>query len=387
VAKMLAGLYESSGRNEEALTVYRQAHDNAPDDSELSLALVKRYLKSGKDDEAAEILTGLLEKQPDHVEARLLEAEHLKINKDYDASQQKLDQLLVDVPGSFTDANYQKALTYLAANDATSAIDVLTTVIEQRPDHMASMQLLSKIYISQRQYQSSLDLGEQLLSREPDNVQALGLVGASAILLNQLDKARGSFEKLTKLQPNEQKAYQGLGLIYTKLNNHPKAITAFEKVLSLVPGSVDTIQKLIAIHLADGHPELAYKLCDQTLEANKGNAKLTAAMQLLKGQVYLSQKDLDKAEASFEQAIKTSPDLQEAYYMLAALNIKRYGEERAITEMQKRIDANPEQPVAHLLIANMYDMRGQHQESEPHYRKVILEIVSCLAYQDTIARL
>ena len=333
--------------------------------------LAKQFLKFGNNEEAEKYLSQIIEKHPDNLQARLVDAERLISIKEFEEAISRLDKLLIDIPASFADANYSKAIAHLALRQPDSAKQILGQILEARADHGKSQKLLSKLYLNTREYQKAVDLGESILARDANNTEALKTVGAGAILLDQSEKARQIFEKLIKVNPGAPEGYQALGLLYIKLKDPVKAIENFEKVLEISPGRLDAVQKLVLIQLAKKDPDQALKVCDNHLAKVGDNPNASAGIHLLKGQVYLAKNEFDNAQHEFDTAIKITPDQQEGYFFLAKLFITRFGEEKAIEEMEKKIAEDPEQPISHLLIANMYDLGGRYDKSEGHYRKVM----------------
>ncbi len=367
----LSRLYEVTNQREKLITLYKEAHAQLPKDPERTLALAKKLLQLGELDEAEQYVRQVLEKHPDQLSARLLETEILIARREFAQAKTKLDKLLEEIPASFADASYNKAVALLGLGDLPTATQLLEGVLEKRPDHRKTQSLLGKIYLRNREYQKAIDLGKKTLLRDPKNTDALKMIGASAILLDQTEKARQVFEKLIHLEPDKVDGYHALGLLYLKLKEPVKAIENFEKVLEINPARTDILQKLVLIHMAKKEQQEALQLCNTYLEKVKNNPRAIAAIQSLKGQVYLAMNELDKAESLFKEAIQTAPDMQDGYFLLARLNMVRYGQDKAIKNMEEQVKDNPEQPISRLLLANMYDLRGEYDKSEPHYRKII----------------
>ena len=176
---------------------------------------------------------------------------------------------------------------------------------------------------------------------------------------------------MIEVAPQNPNGFQALGLLQLKENELDKAKSSFEQTLELAPDRLDALQKLVLLHLSVKRSDLALAVCDTALVRNQNNPSILAGIELLRGQIFQSRKELDKASGAYSSAIRTAPDQQEGYFLLAKLNIERYGEQKAIETLEAQIAANPDQPAGHLIVANIYDLLKQHNLAEPHYRRLL----------------
>lgn len=162
--------------------------------------------------------------------------------------------------------------------------------------------------------------GYQLvLQREPDNETAL-----KGLLFTQLELVRlgaadvkttiEPLERLAKLKPENTEYSILLAQARQQTGDREGAAKAYRSILESQPGDVKALQGLVSLLLAEGRPEAAIGLLQDTLEsaANlnqiKPNTVNVISVQLMLGQVYAEQNRFNDAIAVYDNAIKANKE-------------------------------------------------------------------------------
>jgi len=118
-------------------------------------------------DVAFEHMTNLTRLKPNSQQAKYEAGRMGNLCQEYESSEQFLRQALKLAPAS-TDTKYQLALALFQQgvidNETT---DLLGSVLKARPDHVKSLQLLSRISFEQRNFEESLGHLEKILMQKP----------------------------------------------------------------------------------------------------------------------------------------------------------------------------------------------------------------------------
>lgn len=152
---------------------------------------------------------------------------------------------------------------------------------------------------------------EVWLEKEPNNEKALR--GLLDIRLKQenLAKAVIPLEGLTRLYPSNFDYLILLGQVKQQLVDYEGAASAYKRILLEDPTHVKASQGMVDLLLVQNRPEGAIGFLQDTLKAmGKAQADQAAAinsekvtsLQLMLGQVYVSQKRFTEAIAVYEQA-------------------------------------------------------------------------------------
>lgn len=156
---------------------------------------------------------------------------------------------------------------------------------------------------------------ELVLQREPENQAALkSLLEARLLLLRQgkgdIKGVIEPLEKLAKLNPENTQYTVLLAQAKLGIGDTEGAAAAYRSILQTKPGDIKALQGMVVLLLKQKRPEAAIGLLQDTLttatKANKiqpGSVD-TSAVQVMLGNVYVSQKHYEQAVAVYDQAIK-----------------------------------------------------------------------------------
>jgi len=168
--------------------------------------------------------------------------------------------------------------------------------------------------------------------------------------LETLQEARGQFEAAIALDPDYADAYAGLAeSVLLILNNH-QAIVAEDAF------------------------ELAEAAVEKALSLNADLAEAHAAKGLLHSQVWQLNRNgpgLEKAEASFLQALDLNPNYASAYMWFASVRDSQNRVDEAIDLYHESLRVDPLGKVPYANLPGMYAQRGQNEEALKLYVKAV----------------
>lgn len=171
----------------------------------------------------------------------------------------------------------------------------------------------------QEELQAQVKGYQLVLQREPDNETAL-----TGLLFTQLELVRQGaadvkttiepLEKLAKLKPENTEYAVLLAQARQQTGDREGAAKAYRSILESQPGDVKALQGLVSLLLAEGRPEAAIGLLQDTLESApnlnqiKPNTVNVISVQLMLGQVYAEQERYGDAINVYDNAIKANKE-------------------------------------------------------------------------------
>lgn len=214
-------------------------------------------------------------------------------------------------------------------------------------------------YIMTDEPTKALEQFDKLLQKDPNNAAAQYAVASA------LEKAG----KITESLPHATKAYQldknnkfyGLLLaeLYVKQKRYAEAETIYEAILKNDANNAEYGVELAAIYLFDDKPDKALETYDRVEKAMGLNEEIIRQKQ----RIYLKQNKVDLAVAEAEKLVATEPGDDDYLVEGAELLIANDRAPQAISWLEKALKLNPDNPQAHVMLADIYQKQGDLQKS------------------------
>ncbi len=153
---------------------------------------------------------------------------------------------------------------------------------------------------------------ELVLQREPDNETALRGLLEVRIQQGNIEAAIPPLEKLAQLRPDQADYMVLLAQVKQRSGDREGAAQAYRTILTTQPGNINALQGLSDLLVAEGRPQAAIALLQDTLQtAGQANQVQPGSVdvisvQLLLGQIYAEQQRYDEAIAVYDQAIEAN---------------------------------------------------------------------------------
>ena len=332
--------YVQDGRWDDALAYIRKAIEKDPTYGANYDVLYTEYTKREKIAEAEEVLKQKIAAVKTEPGLRVALAGHYFAAKQFDRMQSVLDEILKNpngivqprmVIGDFyfkirdfdraltqfeagvkEDApkkhDYQKRIveTYVFMNKKTDAVRLIEQILKEDPkDNDATAMRASLLLQSgtKDQVDSAVQDLAGAVSRAPTN-HVLRLNLAKAYLSRgDVDQARVQLMEAIKIRPDYQIAKIGLSQIYLQKGEYGKSLEIANQILSYDPNDVRGL--------------------------------------LLRAASLYGSKDIPNAKRDLEKILERYPNLNDALYMMARINLDQSNQSGALNIFQKMSQVNP----------------------------------------------
>ena len=154
---------------------------------------------------------------------------------------------------------------------------------------------------------------EMVLQREPENQTALRGLVETRIQQGKLDNLVEPLQKLADLNPDQPDYTVLLAQTKQRMGDPEAAAELYRSTLEKHPGSINALKGLTDLLIAQGRPEAAVSLLQDTIKTSDETNKAKpgevepAAVQLLLGEVYARQDRFDDAIATYDQVSQANP--------------------------------------------------------------------------------
>ncbi|MEW8396247.1 MAG: tetratricopeptide repeat protein, partial [Candidatus Thiodiazotropha sp.] len=411
-------LLKNQGEADRAEALLEQYVSETPEHTGLKLELARHYLAVGRDDEANNTLSQVIDlagASEDGLAAKSMKASTLIKKQSIAEAGALLDEVLAADP-KFKDALMIRAGLALMSDDADKGIADLRTLLREDPSYVKAHRLKARAHLKKGEIQLARESLEDAIKVQPEEAAANFELVQLLINTREFDDAIEVLQKMRRFAPGNVKVLQALALVHEKLahwdevegvaqvlvTKHPenplgyyfrgvsrlnrdmadRSITDFEKVLEYKPDSIEALVGLAKGYFAMKKPDDALQRIEQVVKANPEHF---AALNL-KGEVHLSQKQWDLAEAAFNSARELSPQWPVPYRNLVKLNILKGSKDEVVGILEEGFDKTADSMLG-IDLANNYSLTGRAQDAVEIYEEILKKHPKHLLASNNLAML
>lgn len=416
-----------AGKLPESIPMLKKALTLEPENNKLKIHLASAYLSNKEDDKAIHILkTVPAEKDKfgqrnillllawshkgDYQSARKLTDDYLKNHHD-DATvlsqsgvilmrmgkiklaRNRFEQALIQKPGDlktiilltrleYHAKNYSRAeqlllklqqqkpnnasIMYALANinalkgDDRSSVKWLERARNANPDALEPRLVLIRYYLQKNKIHQAFKIGEEAIKIAP---RRAGVWNIYATIQNKLGDPAGaiaSLHKAIKLQPDASNILMHMAQLHIQSTDYNSAAKSLNKLLLLSPDNFRAASMLAVIKMKQGNKTQAFEIVHQQL-----TTKNRSAAMVLKGDLYMMEKNYVKAVQAYQAASKNSAAASTTVkYYYAARRAEKSDAENILLSWLKK---HPDDHALRFLLAVEYDKNSNIRKAIPEY--------------------
>lgn len=284
--------------------------------------IAKLLMEIGKDKEAKQMLTKLLEKYNESYKAHILLAQ---IYEKEGGRRKAIDEyvLALDIRGNDYDSYFKIASLLKELDKKDESTQMLQTLLKSKPDCLEASMLLGEILCEQERFKEAANVYQDALkyhSAEYDLYYSLGIVFTR---LNDFSQAKEMYEKAASLNHKLFGAYYNLGQICFIEGDLEQSEKYFEKCLYDDELEAMSYYSLAKIYVLKGLKEKAINFINKAIEIDSTLLKKASNEKIfnaIKEYITVSVK-MNKEEP--EEKVLTDEDFMDVPYT------KELGEKQA----------------------------------------------------------
>jgi tetratricopeptide (TPR) repeat protein len=208
---------------------------------------------------------------------------------------------------------------------------------------------------------------EKFLQKNPTNAAAQYALATAMIKAGKTTEALALAQKAYKLDPTNTYYLLQVAELYVKQKRYPEAEELYESLLEKGTETIEYGVELAAIYLFDDKPDKALATYDRVERAMGLNEEITRQKQ----RIYLKQNKVDKAIEEAEKLIASEPADPDFLVEGAELLVANERVPLAITWLERALKLNPDNPQAHMMLADIYRKQGDMDKSGQELQKVL----------------
>ncbi len=373
----LATAYQAAKNPDEALTVYRRMAEAFPKDPQpyLLMGLLGGQTKA---EESRKAFEKAFELAPDRLDV-LEQLVRLDVaEKRYQTAMNRLQVPLEKHPDA---VGYKllQAQVFLAQGNTNQAEAILVKTIALEPNSRGAYLMLAQIYVDTKKQAEALQSLRAVLAKTPKDVPALMMIGMIYEETGNFSAAQQAYEKVLEVNPRVYYALNNLACLYSeRLGQLNKAYAMAYKAREIRPFDAIPADTLGWILYRRGDYALALSpLKDSTAQLNGSKEPLQTQAEIWfhLGMTHYMLGEEDPARLALQQALQLAqefPGRAEASNRLALLNLEvNSAKPNLTTILEKALAEQPGDPVALSRLAAIYERDGLTDKAVKTYEKAL----------------
>ena len=324
-----------------------------PDDTEIWSLLGRAYMATGSQDKAERYFLDVIEKQTAKIGPLVDLAKLYLGNGQFSKAIRYLEQAKALEKESDENPKLYLLLTqaYKENKQITQALDYANRLVLMQPNDSFLQQLKGSLLGLNGDHENARISFEKALSLNPKNHQAVIHLARMDMLSGQIQQA------ITRLQTQLTSDSSNTGLMielgnnYFRLNDQANALLWYEKAYALDNNNSTALRRLVEYNISIKNTDKALALVEEYLKRYSKNAD----MQLIAAELYLGDKQNNKAINAHQIAVKFSANKAVALLKLAKTQRLLGNVDAAIVSLEKATSWDNEFIGGYLQLIDIYN--------------------------------
>ncbi|QSH91701.1 tetratricopeptide repeat protein [Treponema medium] len=402
IENLLARIYGDEGNLEQSLAAYLRLYESAPDNIELMLSLGRIYRHLERYEDALHILEKAQASGGDTDEVLYSFAKTYKKMGDYAKAAEYFSRA-IEVKPDHAHAYDRLGNLYVLTGETDKAIEIYKQGLRVDANHPYLNFHLAGLLRQEKRYEEAIVYYNSALRVNPAWGEVLAGIAATYLELDQLDDALNTYRSLLRVSGENAPLYTELGALFEKKQLQQEAEQYYYDALAIDSGYApaalaltnllekkqrynEALPILLAAEAApvnaDNHVlrlkaiqmrmyakdyAKAHELFGR-LDTEHGNS-LNALK--LRGQLYALTGEVEQAEETFKQILKTVPSAIEFRLELAEQYLLAHKYEEAKEQLKLFLRQKPNDISALMALGRTEELLNNPQAAYQEYQKVL----------------
>ena len=259
VALLIGDIYESQGKNEEAVSAYRRISASSPLDWSARLRIALNLDDAGQSDPAIALLSQMVDERPERSDALVVLGDILRIQERWPeavgAYNQAFERMGAVAEGDWR-LRYVRGIALERSGDWPRAELDFLAALDIQPDHPFVLNYLGYTWVDRgERLEEALDMIERAVAQQPTDGFIIDSLGWAYYRLGRYEEAVDQLERAVEYQPDDPVINDHLGDAYWKVGRRAEARFQWRRAMSLGAddlGLIDLIETKLQSGLVDG---------------------------------------------------------------------------------------------------------------------------------------
>jgi tetratricopeptide (TPR) repeat protein len=249
-------------------------------------------------------------------------------------------------------------------DQADKVRDACETILKTNPDHVLALDLLYKVYLTDKRYADAERCLEKLLQIDPSKLEYCLQLSYCYETLQKQDKIPGLDEKIIELSPTNDKSKRRLAEYRFKKGKYEDALNLYNDLIRM--GKVVSMDypNIIQIALSLNLKTKAIEYLTQYIGLRPHDADLYKKM----ADLYYDQKNYDQAFTNYRIALRKNPELTGLYCNYSKLLLMNKWEVQYVVKiLEKAVSLKEADFENYVSLGNAYYSFGNYEQALVSY--------------------
>jgi cellulose synthase operon protein C len=365
--RMLGDFYYANNQLDKATDEYANLYGDHAKDMVVKKNYIQLLILKDRLDEARKLNDEVLKAKPDDEDAQIYKGEiEIRSGKPSDAIN-TLEPVLKNNPDNGV-AHYQQGLAYDELGNTNRAEQEWRDAIRTRPDIVEAHRALAGVAIHRRDASGLAQEADQIITLQPNAPDGYLLRGVAEIDRKQYATADEYIHKAIERNPGNAAAYVQLGNLRMAQSQYAEAQKAFQQGLDQDPNSSEALGGVLNVYLIQKELDRAVATAREHVAKYPKNA----AFHIMLGQLLLDQKkDLPAAETEFKQAADLDKNNSQALIQMGAVMSLSGDPDQALQVFLDGEKTNPKEVTFYILAGGIYENKQDWDHAKQQYQKAL----------------
>jgi len=345
------------------------------------LMLVDIYLRNKNSISARRHIAGILQKEPENIQALILAGRLKLLEKDL-AGAEKIYQHILELRPGFASGYVSLGLALHGMEKNIEALEAFDKALAINTRQMDALHYKVSIHMQGKNVNKALESCRKHRKNFDPADPSLAIIdlieGKVFMSIGKLEKAKSRFDKAVEHTPTLTAPYQELAIIYESQKDVPAAIQNYETLLKLKPDYLPVYLSLSRIYKDQGDLNKARKYLKDALAIKSDFAPAANNLAFILAETKTSLYEALRLAKTARDKDPNNPDYLDTlgwiYYLQGSNDL-------ALRELEESININPNNPVTHYHLGWAYYETRKYEEARTHMAKA-LELDPGFKYAD-----
>jgi tetratricopeptide (TPR) repeat protein len=323
---------------EDAHTYFQRALAVDPKNVDAHNAIATYWLQKKDSTKAEEQYKKSIAENPENVASRMAYVQFL-MQSGRGAEAEALIKQAVTLQRNSPSARMGLASYYVTLGRTPEAKQIWESLAKDHPDFLPARFEMAELALQQKKLDEAEKIVSSIRRDKPKDPGALALNARILLAQGRSAEAIQDLEAAQKSDNSIPVIHFLLGAAYQQAGNIDRAQSSYEESLNADPGFARARLALAQIMLSRGQFEAALNHADHILEKNPNQPDAL----MIRGNAFLGQRRLDKAQTSYTQVAQTLPTADVPWVRLGQIAMVQNQAVVAEKDFRKALELNPKQ--------------------------------------------